>query len=77
MPLKTDGDKVVISLILTREQDRRLRERQRRMQGANPMRPVTLAEVGREVVEAGLHVLSFAPVSSFVASCSDVTEGVA
>lgn len=75
MPLKTDGDLAVVSLILTKEQVYRLRERARTQ--SSPMRKVTLAEVGREVVEAGLHVLSFAPRSSFMASNEDSGERVA
>jgi hypothetical protein len=54
--LKADSDKKTVSLILSKSQIDRLRERQRRHNERGLA--VGFSDVGREVVEAGLRVLS-------------------
>lgn len=58
MALNPNGDKETVSLVLLKRQTKQMRERQEALKrrGYN----ASFADVGREVVEAGLRVLFFA-----------------
>ncbi len=69
------GDKLEkVSLVLTTDQVRRLKALAQLR--ATDWRRVSMSDVSREVVEAGLGVVSFVPVSSLVASEEGAEEKV-
>lgn len=59
MPVPRDSDLVTISIVVTRDQDRRVRAR-RDMQTSKTRR-VSISEAWREVVEVGLESISRIP----------------
>lgn len=70
MVLAENSELKTESLVLTKDQSRRLREI--RDSRKTPFNRVTLSDVARDVVEAGLAVISFARPSEKLAS--DVQE---
>lgn len=69
MPIKVGSDLEKVSLVLTTEQVRRLKAIAT-MRGTQ-WRRVSLSDVGREVVEAGLATVSQGRDSSIIASSHD------
>ena len=67
MPLAKNTDLQVITLVLTKDQARRLRQL-RDDRKRTPHSQVSLSDVTREVVEAGLAVISFTLPSEKIAS---------
>lgn len=70
MALSENSELKTESLVLTKEQSRRLREL--RDSRKSPLKRVTLSDVAREVVEAGLASISHAEFSENVASGREV-----
>jgi hypothetical protein len=75
MALKENGDLVKVSLILTTDQDRRMRQlHQARRTDVNRL---SFADIGREVVEAGLAYILDARLSNSTASRDNESETAA
>jgi len=77
MPLNEKSELMTISTVLARDQVERVNARMRkRKQDAPGTRP-TMADVYREVVEAGLAALPLAPVMISDTSNDQASSGVA
>ena len=56
MPVPADSDLKTVAIVVTKEQDRRIRARRDSL--TTPLRRVSLSDVYREVIERGLEALS-------------------
>lgn len=73
MPVHADSEYETVSLVLTKEQTRRLRAMSEAR--TTRMRKVKISEVGREVVEAGLGQFDRARNTGFDTSLVTDNEG--
>jgi hypothetical protein len=75
MPVSQRGNLKTVSLVLTKEQVRRMTALAALRSSEH--RTVGLSEVAKEVVEAGLKSISHTPISSFDASNNGAEAAVA
>lgn len=75
MALSPNGELVKVSLVITKEQDRRLRAIHSLKR--TDVNRLSFSDVGRDVVEKGLGVISRELVSNSTASQEDARESAA
>lgn len=70
MPIKTGGGLETISLVITEEQARRLRALRDSQKTAS--RRISLSDIAREVIEAGLNEVSFVALTDSISNGKEV-----